>query len=98
MALAAKRAELGMTQQEVADRMGVDQPVYQRWEKDRVEPKPDSYDVIFIFLAVDEVQAAELLLKTRLFRAGLDSALGAEWTRRAKRASQRRGRSPAPDA
>lgn len=37
--LVAGRAGLGMTQQQVADRLGVDRRTFQRWEDGEIEPR-----------------------------------------------------------
>lgn len=37
--LVAGRASLGMTQQQVADRLGVDRRTFQRWEDGEIEPR-----------------------------------------------------------
>jgi len=68
-ALGDRREKLGLTQEEVAQRLGITQGNYSRWERDLTEPRDaESFVNLSEFLKTSLKGVAELVAETVLQR------------------------------
>jgi len=75
-ALRARRDELGLRQDQVADRLGTSQGNLSRWERDLTEPREiQTYRVVADFLEISTPQLASLIAESARQRVLKDLAL-----------------------
>lgn len=92
-ALAKRRAELGQTQRQAADRLGVSQPTFGAWERDLSEPGGGYLPPIAAYLRCHEDDLGRMLLATKLKLAGVSRSALSKWRSRQRRHAG--GRPPA---
>lgn len=64
--LKTRRTLLGLTQVEAAQRLGVTQSTYNRWELERAVPEAESYEAAARFLELDFPTFAHYLAESKL--------------------------------